>query len=68
MTAYLLCPAGGACRHREGYDPTHQNADPSTPTDADRAHDALVEHLLIAHNVPRAEVGRLASQARRTTA
>jgi hypothetical protein len=65
MSAFLLCPAGGDCSHREEYDPTHQTVTPDVPADADRAHDELGEHLLTVHDVPRSEVGRLASQARR---
>ncbi|SEO82871.1 hypothetical protein [Actinacidiphila rubida] len=65
MSAYLICPAGGDCLHREEYDPAHQTASPDVPADGDRAHDALAEHLLSVHDVKRSEVGRLVSQARR---
>lgn len=64
-TAHLHCPAG-CCTHREGYDPTHETADPEIPASADQAYDRMGAHLMVAHGVPEYEVGPLLSQTRRT--
>ncbi|NUP52310.1 MAG: hypothetical protein HOW97_34065 [Catenulispora sp.] len=62
--AYYRCPAG-ICFARFTFDPDHETPLPEIPASSDIAHDALVEHLIAVHEVPREQAGRLASNAPR---